>query len=167
MCTNQDISNIPFIMRGNNFLVLRLQTQKGFTLYYMACIFLFKYVVKNFFIVSHFTSHFFAKTLALITFCDKYFLTQFSVLQHRLPLIVKINCFCDKRHGTIVPMRKFTSRVKVYCSYAKPFFKKHFFTFPFLVILNLIVKGALSDLFISYLLNILISSSFLSSKRMK
>jgi len=29
------------------------------------------------------------------------------------------------------------------------------------------LKGALSDLFISYLLNILISSSILSSKRMK
>jgi len=32
MCTNQDISNIPFIMRENHFLV---HGKKGFTSYYM------------------------------------------------------------------------------------------------------------------------------------
>jgi len=48
---------------------------------HITCIFhLLKYVDKFFFSVSHFTSHFFAKTLTLIIFYDKYFSTQFSVL---------------------------------------------------------------------------------------
>ena len=59
-CTNQDISNIPFIMRGNQFLVHGHKKD----LPHKTCIFhLLKYVVKNLFSVSHFTSHFFTKTL--------------------------------------------------------------------------------------------------------
>ena len=63
MCTDQDISNIPFIRRENHFRV------HGHTkdLPHNTCIFhVFKYVVN--FSVSHFTSHFFAKTLNLIIF---------------------------------------------------------------------------------------------------
>jgi len=60
MCTNQDISKIPFIMRGNHFLVHG--HKKDFP--HITCIFyLLKYVVKDFFSVSHFTSHFFANLL--------------------------------------------------------------------------------------------------------
>jgi len=60
MCTNQNISNIPLIMRGNHF---RGHGHKR-GLPHSTCIFHdFKYVVESFFSVSHFTSHFFAKTL--------------------------------------------------------------------------------------------------------
>jgi len=53
MCTNQDISNIPFIVRGNLFLVHGHKQD----LPYITCIFhLFKYVVK-FFLVSAIFHH--------------------------------------------------------------------------------------------------------------
>jgi len=45
MCTNQDISNIPFIMNGNHFLVHGHKPE----LPHFTCIFhLLKYVVKIF-----------------------------------------------------------------------------------------------------------------------
>ena len=54
MCTNQDISNIPFIMRGNNFLVHRHKKD----LPHITCIFhLFKYEAKSFFLVSAIFHH--------------------------------------------------------------------------------------------------------------
>jgi len=59
-CTNQDISNISFIMRGNHFLVHGHKKD----LPYISRIFhLSKYVVKKVFSVGSFTSHVFGKTL--------------------------------------------------------------------------------------------------------
>ena len=64
-------------MRGNRFLVHGHKKD----LHYMTCLFhIFKNVVKKMFSVSHFTSHFFAKTFTSIVFEDMYFSTQFSVL---------------------------------------------------------------------------------------
>ena len=49
MCTNQDISNIPFIMRGNHFLVHGHKKD----LPHITCIFhLLKYVVKTFLLLA-------------------------------------------------------------------------------------------------------------------
>ena len=57
---NQDISNTPFIMRGNHFLVHEHKKD----LPHITCIFhLFKYVVNKSFSVRQFTLQFFAETL--------------------------------------------------------------------------------------------------------
>jgi len=51
MCTNQDISNIPFILRGNHVLVHGHKKD----LPHITCIFyLFKYVVNNFLVSAIF-----------------------------------------------------------------------------------------------------------------